>query len=335
MRIMNIGKVPETVLKRSIFKQLNVKREEVLIGAGVGEDCSLIQLAPDEIVVLSTDPITGATHDIGTLAVHVTLNDLAASGATPIGLMLTLLLPDGYREDELRTLMQEINEEAVKHNVQIVGGHSEVTGAVTQPIVSVTGVGKIHRDQRMDIKKIQPGMDIVMTKSAGIEGTSILAHEGEAQLQTYYHSDLVERGKGFKHYVSILPESQIAMEHCVYAMHDVTEGGIFGALWELGEKINSGLTVNQSKIPVEQETIEICEFFDLNPYMLIGSGSLLIVTPQGATMVEAMKEKGIQATVIGQIDAGKHKRIRFEETYRSIVPSKSDELYKGLQKCEK
>lgn len=332
---MNIGKVPETVLKRSIFKQLQVKRDEVLIGPGVGEDCGIIQVAPEEAIVLSTDPITGTAHGVGTLAVHITLNDLAASGATPIGLLLTLLLPDGYTEDALKELMFEINDASKKFNVQIIGGHSEVTGAVNQPIVSVTGVGKIDKDRVMQADKVKPGMDILMTKWAGIEGTTIIAHEGEHLLKTYYHPDLVTKAKSFNQYLSIVKESQIAMEFDVYAMHDVTEGGIFGALWELGEKINLGLTVDQSKIPLQQETIEICEYFDLNPYMLIGSGSLLIVTENGHEMVDAMKEAGILATVIGKVDEGNHKRIKFEETYRSIVPPKSDELYKAIERYEK
>ena len=331
---MNIGKVPETVLKRSVFKQLQVKRDEVLIGPGVGEDCGIVQVEADEVLVLSTDPITGAGHEIGMLAVHITLNDLAASGALPIGLLLTLLLPDGYTEDALKKLMQEINQETQKYNVQIIGGHSEVTDAVNQPVISVTGVGKLSKDQVMYENKVKPGMDIVMTKWAGIEGTTIIANAGEALLNTYYHSDLVVKAKAFKQYLSIIEESQIAMEFDVYSMHDVTEGGIFGALWELGEKINLGLTVDQSKIPVQQETVEICEYFDLNPYMLIGSGSLLIVTEQGHEMVDAMKNVGIVATVIGKVDAGNHKRIKFEETYRSIVPPKSDELYKALERCK-
>ncbi|WZL80657.1 AIR synthase family protein [Vallitaleaceae bacterium 9-2] len=330
---MNIGKIPETVLKRSIFKQLQVKREEVLVGPGVGEDCGIVEIAPDEVIVLSTDPITGAAHEIGALAVHITLNDLAASGATPIGLLITLLLPDGYTEDALKVLMGEISQETQKHNVQIIGGHSEVTDAVIQPIVSVTGIGKIKKEQMLRQELVKPGMDIVMSKWAGLEGTTIIANAGEALLKEYYHSQLISRAKSFNQYLSIIKESQIAMKYKVYAMHDVTEGGIFGALWELGEKIDYGLTVDQSKIPVQQETVEICEYFDLNPYMLIGSGALLIVTEDGHKMVEDMKQAGVLATIIGRVDEGHHKRIKFEDTYRSIVPPKSDELYKALERC--
>jgi len=329
---MEVGKIAETVLKRSVFKQLNVRRDEVLIGPGVGEDCSVIQVQEDECIVLSTDPITGTSHQLADLAVHITLNDLAASGATPIGLMLTLLLPKGYREEDLRELMKRINILGNEHNIQIIGGHTEVTEAVNQPIISVTGVGKIKRERVLLSKKMMPEMDIVMTKWAGIEGTSILAYEGEEQLKSYYHQELVEKAKDFNRYLSVVKESQIAMKYNVYAMHDVTEGGIYGALWEIASKANLGFFVEQDNIPLRQETIEICEYYDLNPYKLIGSGSMLIVTDQSELIINELEENGIKGTVIGKLTKGNHKQMLFDEVIRSVEPPKSDELYKGLKR---
>lgn len=327
---MEVGKIAETVLKRSVFKQLHLKREEVLIGPGVGEDCSIIQVAEDECLVLSTDPITGTSHQIADLAVHITLNDLAASGAEPIGLMLTLLLPKGYREEDLREMMKRMNILSKEHNIQIIGGHTEVTEAVIQPVISVTGVGKIKKNHVLFSKNMEAGMDIVMTKWAGIEGTSILAYEGESQLLSYYHQELIENSKALGNYLSVVKESQIAMKYNVYAMHDVTEGGIYGALWEVASKANLGFFVEQDLIPLRQETIEICEYYDLNPYKLISSGSMIIITDQSEPMIKELEENGIKGTVIGKLTKGNHKQILFDEVIRSVEPPKSDELYKGL-----
>lgn len=329
---MEVGKVSETILKRSVFKQLQVKRDEVVIGPGIGEDCAVLNIQEDESIVLSTDPITGATDNLGELAVHITLNDLAASGAEPIGLMLTFLLPEGYREQELKALMKEINQVTYEYNVEIIGGHSEVTGAVVHPVISVTGVGKIKKDRVMTKDAVKPGMDIVMTKWAGLEGTSILAYDGEELLLGKYNASMIKKAKETKALLSVVKESKIAMQYRTYAMHDVTEGGIFGALWELGAKAGLGLTVDQELIPVKQETIEICEYFDLNPYMLIGSGSLLIVTEESDAMIRELEENGIRGTVIGQMTKGKHRQIKHDEVMRSISPAKSDELYKGLER---
>ena len=143
---MKAGKVPESVLKRSIIKQIKTKRPEILMGAAVGEDCALIELAQDEVYVMSTDPITGTSHEIGSLAVHVTANDIASAGAEVIGVMLSVLLPEGTEEEELKTIMKQVEETCHELNIQTIGGHTEVTRVVNQPVITVTGVGKVRKD---------------------------------------------------------------------------------------------------------------------------------------------------------------------------------------------
>ena len=138
---MKVGKVPEAVLKRSVLKQIRTNRPEVLLGASVGEDCADVALQEDEMFVLSTDPITGTAKDIGNLAIQITLNDLASAGAEPIGVMLTFLLPEKLSEAKLRGMMEQAEAAAHAANVQIMGGHTEVTRVVNQPVISVVGVG--------------------------------------------------------------------------------------------------------------------------------------------------------------------------------------------------
>ena len=325
---MKIGKVTETVLKRSVFKQIRHRRNEVLVRPGVGKDCSVVALNEDEVMVLSTDPITGTIKDIGTLAIHVTANDIACSGAEVIGVMLTILLPCKSSEPELKRLIQDMEAECEKLNIEIMGGHTEYSAAVTQPIVTVTGVGKIKKSDMMSSKNVKPGQEIVMTKWAGLEGTAILAKEKENELKERYAASFLEEAKNLIQYISIVPEASICKDLNVAVMHDVTEGGIFGALWEIAEAANVGLLVDLSQIPLKQETIEISEFFDLNPYMLISSGSLLVVTENANNVVEELEKNGIKASVIGRITEG-HDRIVFnEDENRYLQPAKSDELYK-------
>jgi hydrogenase maturation factor len=89
--------------------------------------------------------------------------------------MLTILLPEGSREEELRSMMQDIEATCARLNIEVIGGHTEVTRAVNQPIVTVTGIGKIKRDKVIKTSGAYPGQEIVMTKWAGLEGTAILA----------------------------------------------------------------------------------------------------------------------------------------------------------------
>lgn len=327
---MNSGKVPEAVLKRSVLNQIRHRRNEVLIGPAIGEDCSVLSLGEDEVFVISTDPITGTTKDIGTLAVHITANDIASNGAEVVGMALSILLPEHTGEEELRNLMQEIETECEKLRIEIIGGHTEVTKAVNQPVVTVTGIGKMKRSEIIKTAGILPGQEIVMTKWAGLEGTAILAQAKEKELLTKYSSGFINGAKSLMDHISVIPEAMIARAVGVTSMHDVTEGGIFGALWEIGAASKVGLEVDLKKILLKQETVEICEFFDLNPYMLISSGCMLIVTEKANILVEALKEKGIPAAVIGRIREGNDRIILNDEERRYLEPPKADELYKVM-----
>jgi len=327
---VKIGKVPENVLKRSILKQIHTKREEVLIGAGVGEDCAILALEEDEVFVVSTDPITGTTKDAGALAVQITVNDLASSGAEPIAIMVTALLPEETEEAQIRELMTQMDEICGKLNIQIAGGHTEITRAVKQPILTVTGIGKAKKDCIITTQGAKPGQDVVVSKWIGLEGTSIIAKEKEAELLTKYPSHLVDEAKAFDRFLSIIPEAATAVKSGVTAMHDVTEGGIFGALWELAESSGVGLEIDLKRIPVKQETIEVCEFFEINPYELISSGSLLMVTDDGYDLVKKLEKENISATVIGKIRSGNDRVVINDEERRFLEPPKSDELYKVI-----
>jgi len=327
---MKVGKVPEIVLKRSVFKQIRHRRDEILVRPGVGEDCSVFCVAEDEAIVLSTDPITGTVNDIGTLAVHITANDIASSGAELIGILLSIMLPENAHESDLREMMQEIEIVSKELNIEVMGGHTEVTKAVNQPIITVTGVGKVKRSEIVKTAGLKPGQELVMTKWAGLEGTAILAKEKEAILKERFTTDFIEHAQDMISYISIVKDARIAKRVGVTSMHDVTEGGIFGALWEVAASSGVGITVDLKKIPIKQETIEICELFDLNPYMLMSSGCLLISTDKGNELVDELSKEGISASVIGRVTKGNDRVIINDDETRFLEPPKTDELYKAM-----
>lgn len=325
---MEIGKVPETVLKRAVFRQIRTKREEVLVGAGVGEDCAALQLGPDEVFVLSTDPITGTDKNTGELAVQITANDLASAGAEPVALLLTVLLPVTADEAMIRQLMQEVENACEKLHIQVVGGHTEVTAVVNQPVISVTGIGKVKKGCLVTTGGARVGDDVVATKWIGIEGTSIIAREKEEELRERFAAPFVEEAKNFDQLLSVVPDAAAAVRSGVTAMHDVTEGGIYGALWELAEASGVGLEIDLKAIPVRQETIEICEHFRLNPYQLISSGCMLMTAPDGRKLVRDLEKEGVRASLIGRCVEGKAKKILNGEDTAYLERPKTDELYK-------
>ncbi len=328
---MKIGKLPEAVLKRSVLTQLHTRRDEVLLSAAIGEDCAALALEADEIMVLSTDPITASAEEIGTLAVQITLNDLASSGAEPVGIMVTLLLPPDTEEDALRQVMIQMEKACAEADVEIMGGHTEVTDAVNRILVSVCGVGKVKKGKLVTTAGVLPGMDLIATKWIGMEGTAILAREREAELLKRFPEELVQKAKEMGDHLSVRREAAVAVQAGVGAMHDVTEGGIYGALWEFAEASGVGLAVALQKIPVRQETIEICEYFGLNPYELISSGCMLMAAEQGEQLVQSLQAEGIPAAIIGKATAGKDRIIERNGEKRFLTPPNTDEIYKIMR----
>lgn len=325
---MKIGKLPEQVLVRSVLKGIGHRREEVLIGPGVGQDCAVLELGPDEVFVMSADPITGTVKDMGSHSIHITANDLAAAGAEPVGVMLTVLLPEATEEQELRRMMQDAENTCRTLNIEVLGGHTEITNVVSQPLISVAGVGKVKRGQAILTNGLKAGQDLVVTKWIALEGTAIIAKEKGEELKDTLPEELVDTAKAFDQYLSVIPESRIAMEHGVSAMHDITEGGIFGALWEMAEGAGVGLDIDLKTIPIRQESVEICEQYGLNPYQLMSSGSMLIGTDRGAALVRKLEENGIAAALIGQAVPGRDRILRNGGDIRYLDRPQSDELYR-------
>ena len=179
---MEIGKVPENVLKRAVFKQIHHRRQEVLLPPGVGEDCSVVEAGEGEVFIFSVDPITAVSKGAGKLAVHITANDLASSGAEPIGLMSSILLPPRTREKKLRELVQEMELACKELNIEIMGGHTEISDAVTRPVITVTGIGKAKKDAFISTSGLRQGDELVMTKWVGLEGTAIIDDEKQEKL---------------------------------------------------------------------------------------------------------------------------------------------------------
>ena len=189
----------------------------------------------------------------------------------------------------------------------------------------------MKRQDALFEKKLEAGQDLVVTKWIGLEGTSIVAKEKEQELRKVFSDPFVRTAQEFDQYLSVIPESKIAMEHGVRVMHDVTEGGIFGALWEMAEGSGVGLEIDLKKIPIRQETIEVCEQFGLNPYVLMSSGSMLIGTEHGEILVRRLQEAGISAAVVGQAMDGNDRILRNGGEVRYLDKPQSDELYKIYQ----
>ncbi|MEF9935549.1 MAG: AIR synthase family protein [Clostridium sp.] len=295
---MKIGKLPNEILKNEILSKINIDNRDVLVGPGIGEDCSIIDFG-EEKCVITTDPITGATSEIGALSVHISCNDIASAGVRPIGVMVTILAPVDSTVEDIKKVMDDIVRSCSELSVQVLGGHTEVTDAVNKMIVSITAIGKGKEVVTTSGAKI--GDDIVVTGYAGLEGTVIIASDREAVLSKHFTLDEITNMKDMMESISVVETGILAAKFKVNSMHDATEGGILGAIYEVGEA--SGLTVKiyEDIIPIKEETKKVSKIFNLDPYRLISSGSMIITTDRGEELCTYLKSHGINSAVVGKI----------------------------------
>lgn len=322
---MRLGKVSENVLKRSVLKQIHTGREEVICGAGLGENCAVFTFSDEEYTLISTHQTIIAGEDATRYCIHKAANNLAAAGAEPVAVELALLLPEEVEEPALRAQMSQAEETCKELNIQLAGGSTKISKAVNCPVATVTGIG---RRACAEVPKAKPGQDIVITKWIGLEGTVLLAKAKEEELLTRYPLRMIREAQSFDRWLSIVPEAATAIKSGVCRMHDASEGGIFGALWEFGRMSGVGLEIDLKKLPIRQETVEICEFLELNPYELLSGGCLIIAADDGSCLADELSLKGIPAVVVGKVTDNNDRVLINEDERRFLDLPKSDEIYK-------
>lgn len=326
---MKAGKLNSEDLKSIIDQNTTIKREEVRVRPGIGEDCSVISFGTRECVV-STDPITAAIGNIGKLAVNINCNDIASCGVAPMGLLVTILAPEGTELLEIQKVMKDIDEECKKLNVEILGGHTEITTAVNRIIVSCTAIGSGAADSAIATSGAQDGDDIIVTKCLAMEGTAIIAKDYKEKLKNIFtQKDYIE-AEGFFEKISVVKEGIIAGEMRANSMHDITEGGVLGALWEVTEASNKGFIVHMDKMPIKASSKKLCKLLEIDPLRLVSSGSMLITTNKGEELLKGLRAQGIKCEIIGKIT--ENKKILIENGKEiQVTPPERDELFKGLE----
>ena len=336
--MLKAGKLDSDLLKKLVFDKITYRREAVKVRAGIGEDCAVMDFGDYECV-MSTDPITAAVSDIGRLSVHITCNDIAANGIQPLGIMLAVMLPEGVTENDIEHIMGQAAETAAALNVEIIGGHTEITPAVKQPVIVSTAIGRAQRGSSQSGSDMTAGDYVMMTKSAGLEGSGVIACDYAEYLKEVLTEDELRKTEGFLDMVSVVAEGTAAGSIGTHGMHDITEGGILGAVWEMCQVSGKGAQIWKESIPIEPETRKICDFFDINPLRLISSGSMIIIVPQDKreAMEQAMRRAQVSCSIIGRIEE-KNFGIKLmksgakPESAQDIEPPSADEIYKVVGK---
>ena len=311
--------LPVGKLKHDFLKELlptHDRNVDVVVGPQLGEDAAVIELG-DNYLVATSDPITFATEDIGWYVVCVNSNDIAAMGAIPKWLLVTLLLPeDATTPTIVRDIMAQLTQACVAFDIALCGGHTEVTPAVTQPVVIGQMMGVTDKNALFTSADARVGDALILTKGLGIEATAIIARECEEQLREKCDALFLEQAKNYlmDPGISVLKDAQIAISTGgVHAMHDATEGGVATAVYELATAAELGVTVYSDKLldsPVLYGNITrtLCDMFGLNPLGVISSGAMLIASKpeKGEAICQALGAAGINADIIGEFLPSEH-----------------------------
>ena len=302
---MQAGKLPLELLTQ-LLGRIEIKDPRVVLGPKPGEDAALIDFG-DSYLVTKTDPITFATDLIGWYLVQVNANDLAVMGATPRWLMVTLLLPEGTRPDEVQAIFDQLRDACDRLSITLVGGHTEITYDLSRPVAVGAMLGEVLKDRVVMTSGARPGDAIVLTKGIAIEGTAILAREAAKELQEAgVAPEIIESAKGLLYApgISVVRDATIACDTVkVHSMHDPTEGGLATGLLELATGADVGLLVESSRVPVLPLCETFCRALQLDPLGLIGSGALLATLDPGEAprLIAALAEEDIDAWEIGRI----------------------------------
>ena len=272
---------------------------------------------------MSADPITYPVSQIGELAVYAAVNALSAEKIMPESFRPVILLPPGTEESLLREIMDRICHACDMEKLVIEGGHTEVTGAVTRPVVIGTCTGTEMKQEISDRGADQ----IILTKWAGMEGSCILAYDRE-DLREVFPETILMRMRGLDRYLSVREEAEICAENGAQHLVDLSEGGIFAALWRLSVKARRGFVIDLMDIPVLQETIEFANHYDIDPYRLRSGGSLLAVTGDADALIGKLWSSGIPAARIGELREDRDKILRNEDEIRYLDLPQPDELRK-------
>lgn len=300
------GKLPGALLERLVEAYRTLPDPDVVVAPGYGHDAAAVNTGGDHPLVVKSDPITFATSAAARYLVAVNANDIACLGGVPRWLTVVMLLPVGTSEGTVETLFADLQRACDAMGISLIGGHTEITPSVNQPVLVGTMLGLAGPNGLLEPGKARPGDDLMLTKFAGIEGTALLAREFTDQLTSSLGADTVSRAAKLLQLpgISIVADANAVLAAGgVTALHDPTEGGVATAVNELARASNCGAEVLAGAIPILPETHAICDHFGLNPLGLLSSGALLVAVAPGhrESVRNAAAAAGIPITHIGRL----------------------------------
>jgi hydrogenase maturation factor len=335
---LRVGKLDIDVL-RDLLEKNAILDPQVVLGPKIGEDAAVVDLGKgsEHYWVVTSDPITFTTNEIGYYGVVVNLNDIATRGAVPRWFLATLLFPEGESLETVKNVFRQIHDACRRFGISFIGGHTEITPGIERTILSGHMIGEVKKDRLVITGGAQDGDLLLLVKGICIEGTSIIAREKEQELIAKGISPaLIQKAKSFifEPGIEVLSAARLSCDSAsVHSMHDPTEGGLINGIVEMALASNKEIVVDLKKVPIYEESRILCQHFGLDPLGVIASGALLLTIPPSdlSRLQKVFHEASIPLAVIGEVKEGPARVMaRSKGSTEELRPFARDEILKIL-----
>jgi hydrogenase expression/formation protein HypE len=346
--LSKVGKFSQELMDKIVYQRLGKAREEVLAGPNHGLDNAVVRLNSSQVLVVTADPLSVipelGLEDSAWISVHLLASDLSTCGFPPQFIMVNFSLPPHMKDEEFEAYWDAFHAECSKLGISVLGGH---TGRYVGSDYTVIGGGVMMtvapENRYLSSSMAEPGDSVIMTKGVAIASTGILARTFPETIEDAYGSAFLKRAQSYLSQFSVVKDTLTAAsvglrEEGVTAMHDVTEGGLLGAIYELTQAAEIGVEVDLSEVIVTEEAEHVCSLFNLDPYRALSEGTLIITAkPEKAqAVIGALKSGGIRAGIIGEVMDSQHGRwLKVDEKLQPLAKPSVDPYWKAYWKAHR
>jgi len=310
-KLPELGKIHPEFFNKAIYPRLGKKDSSVIVKPQHGVDFGVVDLGK-KVMVLSTDPFYIA-KELGIekaawFAVHIIASDVAVSGIRPRYLSIDLNLPPEMTEDELIRMWSVVDSECKKLGITVVTGHTARYAGCNYPMVGGATMFGIDKKEKLIIPKVNAGDAIIVSKGPAIETTGLMSAYFPKFLEKKYGKGFVKKAQDVYYQMSTVKDALVAASiGGVTAMHDATECGVLGGLYEMAAHSKVGMNIYIDQIILQDEVKKTCECFDIDPYISISEGTLLATAKMNKAkeVIKALEAEGIPASVVGEATEAK------------------------------
>ncbi len=312
-QLPDLGKISPEIFDELIYPNLGAKSERVLVGPRHGVDIGVVDLGNGQVMVTTTDPVfivpEYGFERAAWFAIHILASDAVTSGLPPTFLSIDLNLPLSMTKKQLSTVWRVISDECRRMGMAVISGHTARYHGCDYPMVGGATVICIGDESKyVSPEMARVGDKVIITKGAAIEAAGIFAVAFQGRIKRLFGEDFSRRAEKIFWQMSVVEDALTAVEvgtrdDGVTAMHDATECGVWGGLYEIAKASHVGMRIEKEKIIVSNEVDKICSAFGMHPYSSISEGTLIITCKEkkAELVIQRLREKSIASSIVGDV----------------------------------